>query len=177
MFPRDARNTRRTSRSSSVSTQNSHDVNAPDSSVEQSGHVSRVVARRWLQTGQLDGGLRVVDLAIYSTAIRMVPIVQSQSRVPAPEPMVTSLLPAGSTFSNEISPMVVRALMRTLELLSSTTRTSPIWHRIALAPPSRLPLAVTFPAITLRFSGPRNSAMSQLPAWTSAVTAPLTPSI
>src|SRR6202165_2475506 len=63
MFPRDARKTRSTSRSSLVSTQNSHDVNAPDSSVEQSGHVSRVVARRWLQTGQLEGGLRVADLA------------------------------------------------------------------------------------------------------------------
>src|SRR5258706_3230028 len=157
MFPRDARKTRRTSRSSSVSTQNSHEVNAPDSSVEHSGHVSLVVARRWLQTGQLDGGLRVVDLAIYSTAIRMVPIVQSQSRVPAPDPMVNSLLPDGSTFSYEISPIVVRALMRTLEALSSTTRTSPIWQRIALASLSRWPLAVTFPAITFKFSGPRNS--------------------
>src|ERR1700693_1108822 len=124
MFPREARKTRSTSRSSSVSTQNSHDVNAPDSSVEHSGHVSRVVARRWLQTGQLDGGLRVVDLAIYLTAIRMVPIVQSQSSVPSPEPSVNSLLPGGSTFSKEISPSVVRALMRTLELLSSTMRTS-----------------------------------------------------
>src|SRR6202521_4226394 len=172
MFPRDARKTRRTSRSSSVRTQNSHEVNAPDSSVEHSGHVSRVVARRWLQTGQLDGGLRVVDLAIYSTAIRMVPIVQSQSRVPAPDPMVNSLLPGGSTFSHGISPSVVRALRRTLEVLSRTTRTSPIWQRIALAPLSRWPFAVTFPAVTLRFIGPRKSAMSQLPAWTSAVTAP-----
>src|SRR3984893_5832325 len=174
MFPRDARTTRRTSRSSLDSTQNSHDVKAPDGSVEHSGHVSRVVARRWLQTGQLDGGLRVVDLAIYSTAIRMVPIVQSQSRVPAPDPMVGSLSPRASRFSNEISPIVVRALMRTLEVLSSTTRTSPIWQRIALAPLSRRPLAVTFPAVTLRFRGPRNCSMSQLPAWTSAATVPAT---
>src|ERR1700686_656965 len=104
MFPRDARKTRSTSRSSSVNTQNSHDVNAPDSSVEQSGQVSRGVARRWLQTGQLNGGLRVVERAIYSTAIRIVPIVQSQSRVPAPDPMVTSFPPDCSTFSKVISP-------------------------------------------------------------------------
>src|SRR5438309_1728230 len=35
MFPRDARNTRSTSRSSSVSTQNSHDAKAPETSVQQ----------------------------------------------------------------------------------------------------------------------------------------------
>src|SRR5258708_27393345 len=106
MFPRDARKTRRTSRSSSVSTQNSHDVKPPDSSVEQSGHASRVVARRWLQTGQLEGGLRVVVFAIYSTAIRIVPIVQSQSSVPPPDPLVTSLFPPCPPFSNPISTLV-----------------------------------------------------------------------
>src|SRR5258708_29152428 len=145
MFPRDARKTRRTSRSSSVRTQNSHDVNAPDSSVEHSGHVSLVVARRWLKTGQLDGGLRVVDLAIYSTTTRMVPIVQSHSGVPAPDPIVTSLLRVGSTFSNEISPIVVCARIRTLERLSSTTRTSPIWQRIAREPLSVQPSQAAFP--------------------------------
>src|SRR5258708_19538222 len=107
MFPRDARKTRRTSRSSSVRTQNSHDVNAPDSSVEHSGQVSLVVARRWLQTGQLEGGLRVVDLAIYSTTPRMVPIVQSPSSVPAPDPIVTSLLRVASPFCHATPPLHV----------------------------------------------------------------------
>src|SRR5260370_35844414 len=160
MFPRDARKTRRTSRFSSVRTQNSDDVNAPDSSVEHSGQVSLVVARRWLQTGQLEGGLRVVYLAIYSTTTRMVPIVQSHSSVPAPDPMVTSLLRVGSTFSNEISPIVVCARIRTLALLSSTTRTSPIWQRIALEPLSSRPLAEAIPAVDLRVLGPRKHRMS-----------------
>src|SRR6266566_7355145 len=59
MFPREARKTRSTSRSSSVRTQNSHAANPPESSVSQAGQLSRVTARRWLQTGQLVGGRRV----------------------------------------------------------------------------------------------------------------------
>jgi hypothetical protein len=41
-----------------VRTQNSHETNAPDSSVSQEGHVNRVTASRVLQTGQLAGGRR-----------------------------------------------------------------------------------------------------------------------
>src|SRR5438132_6794000 len=59
MFPREARKTRSTSRSSSVRTQNSHEANEPDSSVSHEGHVSLVTASRELQTGQLLGGRRV----------------------------------------------------------------------------------------------------------------------
>src|SRR5260370_31290675 len=59
MFPSEARKTRSTSRSSSVRTQNSHEVNAPESSVSHEGHVSLVTASRELQTGQLFGGRRV----------------------------------------------------------------------------------------------------------------------
>src|SRR5260370_42566781 len=59
MFPREARKTRSTSRSSSVRTQNSHEVNAPEGSVSHEGHVSLVTASRELQTGQLLGGRRV----------------------------------------------------------------------------------------------------------------------
>src|SRR5437879_13118745 len=63
MFPREARKTRSTSRSSSVRTQNSHAAKPPDSSVSQAGQVSLVTASRWLQTGQLVGGRRVGTLA------------------------------------------------------------------------------------------------------------------
>src|SRR5712691_3387522 len=63
MFPREARKTRSTSRSSSVRTQNSHAANPPDSSVSQAGQLSRVTASRWLQTGQFVGGRRVGVLA------------------------------------------------------------------------------------------------------------------
>src|SRR5437588_12794561 len=59
MFPREARKTRSTSRSSSVRTQNSHEANEPDSSVSHEGHVSLVTASRELQTGHLLGGRRV----------------------------------------------------------------------------------------------------------------------
>jgi hypothetical protein len=59
MFPREARKTRSTSRSSSVRTQNSHDANAPDSSVSHDGHVSLVTASFELHTGQFAGGLRI----------------------------------------------------------------------------------------------------------------------
>src|SRR6266851_4928075 len=59
MFPRDDRKTPSTSRSSFVSTQNSHVEKPPDSSVSQAGQVRRVSASRSLQTGQLSGGLRV----------------------------------------------------------------------------------------------------------------------
>src|SRR4029077_16447232 len=175
MFPRDERKTRSTSRSSFVSTQNSHEVKEPESSVEQDGQVSLVVARRALQTGQFAGGLRAAVRAIYWTSILTLPIVQSQSSVPAPEPIVTPLFLTSSTPANVTSPMTVWALIRTLDLLSSTTRTSPILQRILFAPPSSRPAAVTSPAVTVRSIGPRKFSSRQFPACTSPVTAPLRP--
>ena len=70
------------------------------------------------------------------------------------------------------SPIVVRAVMRTLEPFSRLSLTSPIWQRILLAPSSSRPPALMLPARVDKLSGPRRSLTSQFPAWTSAVMAP-----
>src|SRR5258708_23554970 len=58
MLPREARNTRSSSRSSVVRAQNSHCSNSPDSSVPHDRHDSRVRASVSPQTGQSRGAWR-----------------------------------------------------------------------------------------------------------------------
>src|SRR2546423_7853422 len=112
------------------------------------------------------------DARHHATSTRTLPIRQSMSSVPAPAPTMRSLT-ASPTMAT--SPIVVWALIRTLDVLASATRTSPILQRIALVPPSSRPEAVMLPAMTFRSIGPQNSLMWQLPALMSPVTAPLTP--
>src|SRR4029077_17052777 len=107
-----------------------------------------------------------------TTSSRTLPIMQSMFRTPAPDPTVLSLTPFVST-----SPILVCALMRTLDVRSRRTLTSPIWQRMELSPPSRRPVASMLPAATDSFTGPANPLTTQLPAWTSVVTGPLTPSM
>ena len=100
----------------------------------------------------------------------------------APEPMVTSLPPdpamACSPLSSSIAtlPMVVRAVIFTLDCLLRLRRIEPISQRTLLVPESMQPLAVTLPACATTLIGPRKSLTLQLPACTSAVMGPWTPS-
>src|ERR1700674_3765742 len=134
MFPREARNTRNTSRSSFDNTQNSQVAKPPESSVSQAGQLSRVNASRSSHTGQLRGGRRPRSRFIYSAETRTLPIVHSTSRVPAPDPKVTSLpvcprltLSVASP-SHVTLPRVVRAVTRTLDPFSRLILTEPISH-------------------------------------------------
>src|SRR4029077_18648072 len=96
-----------------------------------------------------------------TTSSRTLPIMQSMFRTPAPDPTALSLTPFVST-----SPILVCALMRTLDVRSRRTLTSPIWQRMELSPPSRRPVASMLPAATDSFTGPANPLTTQLPAWT-----------
>src|ERR1700694_4653858 len=138
------------------------------------------------RTGQAgDGKPRAADGAIcrrtprrcaghQATTTLTLPIVHSTSSVPAPEPTTSFLMASPSSTA---LPMVVRAMIRTLEDLSRLIRTEPISHVIELAPSVRRPVAATLPAATSRFSGPRKSSMMQLPAWTCPLMGPFIPLI
>src|SRR5258706_7561911 len=88
MFPREARKTRKTSRSSLDSTQNSHVEKPPESSVSQAGQLSLVSARRSLQTGQVRGGRRVLSLGLRTPATLPFPsrTRSFERRAPPPPP-------------------------------------------------------------------------------------------